>query len=402
MEPPERNHPRRRWVVLGLAWLSFFSIAMSWFVMPTLQPELLDRYDIDAAAFRLALTTPFLVGSFLAIPGGILADRIGLRRSTSAGLGVAAIGLLLRSQTADLVGLLVAMAAVGVGLGLVMPALPTLVSAWFPPEETGLATGIYTTGLIGGVAAGLGLAPYLPPWSGANLGMAAGIALVTVTFYLLVRDAPPGASPPRRPLLEGIGRALRSRSAWAAAIGVFCGTGGMVAIQGELPVGLELVHGISTTTGGQIAAVLTVTGILGSLTIPAVATRWSRRRSVLLAVASGFGLIAFPTWLSGNVPVLFVGSAVAGILAGGALPMLLEVPTWLPRVDDDPVDRAHVGGASGLLISAMNLGGFAGLPLIVGPVIESGGHTVGLAVAMVLFAGQGFVGLAIRFPVAEK
>ncbi len=52
---------------------------------------------------------------------------------------------------------------------LIMPNLPKLVNIWFPPGQTGLATGIYNTGLMGGLATGLVIAPYLPGWSRGNI-----------------------------------------------------------------------------------------------------------------------------------------------------------------------------------------------------------------------------------------
>lgn len=392
------SYPRKRWLILTVAWGSFFAIAMAWYVMPTLQPEILIIYDISAAEFRLALTIPFLVAAVLAIPGGMIADRLGIRRAASSGIAIAGIGFVLRSHTAGLWSLLFAMMLVGVGMGLTMPNLPKLVSVWFPPEEAGLATGIYSTGLLGGISTGLVIAPYLPGWSSGNLLLGGLVLLLTIVFFGVVRDAPLGTSRAKSPLSDGIKRAVRSRNAWLAAIGVFGGTAGMVAIQGELPVGLLSVHGIPTVTGGRIAAVISYSALVGSLTIPVIATKLGRRRTILFFISIGFGIVILPVWITGGVSVLYVGSALAGYMAGGALPILLEVPTWLPRIESDPVGQDHVGGASGLLIAMLNLGGFIGLPLLVGPVIEIQGYTLGFLVAVFLFAFQGFFGLGIGFP----
>lgn len=384
--------------MLGIAWGSFFAITAAWYVMPTLQPDLRELYGITASQFRLALTVPLLVAGALAIPGGVLADRFGVRRTTAIGIGIAGLGLLGRSRPGGFVALLLPMVLVGTGLGLIMPNLPKVVSVWFAPDETGLATGIYATGLLGGISTGLVVAPYLPGWTRGNLVLGGVVLLLMAAFYLAVPDLAPGEVVADGSPLEGLRRAVRSRNAWFAAFGVFGGSAGMVAIQGEFPAGLLAAYGISPVTGGQIASVITFSGLVGSLTIPAAATKLRRRRGMLVAVSVGFGVIELPVWLTGETTTLFVGSAVAGYLAGGALPMLLEVPTWLPRVEADPVEGHHVGGASGLLTSAMNLGGFVGLPLIVGPVIEGVGYTAGFAVAMVLFAFQGVAGLLLTFP----
>lgn len=397
----ETSYPSKRWLVLAIAWSSFFAIATAWYVMPTLQPDITEIYGISASEFRLALTIPFLIAALLAIPGGMIADRVGIRRAASVGIAIAGCGFLVRSYTAGLGSLLGAMMLVGVGLGLTMPNLPKLVSVWFPPEETGIATGIYSTGLLGGISTGLILAPWLPTWTTGNVLLGSLILLLAGVFFTVVRDAPPGTTRETSPLADGIKRAVRSRNTWLAAIGVFGGTAGMVAIQGELPVGLLTVYEIPTVTGGRIASVISYGALVGSLTIPTIATKLSRRRAILFGISTGFGVIMLPVWMIGEVHVLYIGSAAAGYMAGGALPILLEVPTWLSRIESDPINHEHVGGASGLLIAMMNLGGFIGLPLVVGPVIEVQGYTVGFLIAMILFAFQGIFGLGIEFPASS-
>ena len=392
------SYPRKRWAILGLAWAVFFSVAMAWYIMPTLQPDILELYGITGSQFQLALTVPFGVAALLCIPGGMLADRLGIRRAASLGMLISGIGFLLRSQTGGFTLLLGSMLLVGVGMGMVMPNLPKLVNVWFPPDETGLATGIYNTGLMGGISTGMVVAPFLPGWELGNLILGVIVIGFTAAFFLVVRDSPPGKELPPTALIEGLQMAVRSKNTWVAAFAVFAGLGGMVAIQGEFPVALFETYGIATATGGQIASLITYGGIVGSLTIPAIATKLDRRKAVLVTAAVGFGVVEFPVWLIGNTSLLFIGTAVAGYLAGGALPIIMEVPTWLPRVDSDPVEAQHVGGASGLMTAMMNLGGFISLPFIIGPVIEMQGYTIGFLAAMIIFSFQGILGVFFTFP----
>lgn len=394
----DEEFPRKRWAVLGIAWAVFFAMAMAWYIMPTLQPDILELYGIDATQFRLALTVPFGVAGVLAIPGGIIADRLGIRRAATLGMSVSGVGFLLRSQTGGFPVLMGSMLLVGVGLGLVMPNLPKLVSVWFPPDETGLATGIYNTGLMGGLSTGMIIAPFLPGWRTGNLILGGLVLVMTAGFFAIVRDAPPGKELPPAALLEGLQRAVKSKNAWVASFAVFAGLAGMVSIQGELPIGLLEVYGIPAATGGQIASLITYGGVLGSLTIPTIATKLDRRKTILVSVAIGFGVVEFPVWLTGNTSLLFVGTAIAGYLAGGALPIIMEVPTWLPRVASDPVEAQHVGGASGLMTAMMNIGGFIGLPFIIGPIIHSQGYTIGFLVAMIVFSFQGILGIFFTLP----
>ncbi len=389
-----------RWVILGIAWLSFFAVAMSWYIMPTLEHQLLDLYNISPAQYSAALTAPFLVAGLLSIGGGMLADRLGIRVAGAIGVVVAGIGIFGRSYVEpDFAYLMGPMMVVGVGLGFVMPNLPKLVSVWFPPDETGLATGIYNTGLMGGIATGLVIAPFLPDWSTANMVLGAAIILLGLVFFAVVRDAPLGKELPLASLVEGLGAAVRSKSVWATTLAVAVALAGMVSLQAALPAGLNAEYGLPMSTAGQIASLISYFGILGALTLPALADRLNLRRLFLVALPISFSVIMYLSWLSGeNTTVLWLGTAVAGYLAGGSLPLLMEVPAFLPRIEGDPVRWEHVGGAAGLIGSMLNIGGFAGFPFIVMPVIISSGYSAGLLLAAALFASQALFVLGIELP----
>lgn len=388
-----------RWAILGIAWFSFFSIAMAWYIMPILEHELIEMYKITPSQYSTALTFPFLIAGILSIGGGILADKLGIRKAASLGIIIAGCGILGRAHVGEFASLILSMMAVGVGMGLIMPNLPKLVSVWFPPEETGLATGIYNTGLMGGVSTGLIVAPVLPGWVSGNIILGLIIVIMGIIFFAIVRDTPPGKELPPLALLDGLKAAVKSKNAWAAAFATFLGTAGMISIQGSYPAALHKVYGLSMAYGGQVASMITYFAILGSITLPAIADRlrWKKLFFVLLVV--GFPAAFLITWVLGdNKIILWVGTIISGYLTGGSLPMLMEVPTFLPRLKDDPVQEQHVGGVSGLLTSLMNIGGFAGLPFLVMPVIMSYGYSQGFLVAGLIFAGQAIFGLMIAFP----
>lgn len=378
-----------RWIVLAGAWCSLFVLTMAWYVMPTLEHELLSLYGMSRAQYSTALTFPFLVAGLMGVAGGMAADRLGIRKAASLGVFLAGIGVITRGMVSSYPSLLLAMMFIGLGLGLLMPNLPKLVSLWFPSHETGLATGIYNTALMGGISTGLVIAPLLPGWSRGNLLLGAIVLTVGLLFFLVVKDAPPGKKLRSAPLLEGIGKALKSKSAWGASLAVGLALAGMVSFQGALPGGLHGIYHIPMSTGGGIASLISYAGILGSLTLPPMATRLNKRRAFMILLPIAFSIIMVCAWLFGNSPiVLWTGTALAGYLAGGSLPLIMEVITYLPRLKHDPVEHQHVGGASGMVVSFMNLGGFSGLPFIVMPVIMHFGYTWGFLVAAILFASQ--------------
>ncbi|MCK8817609.1 MFS transporter [Natroniella sulfidigena] len=391
--------PSYRWVILGIAWINFFVMAMAWYVMPTLEHELLELYQINSSQYSMALTIPFLVAGILAMAGGMLADRLGIRKAASLGIVISGVGIIARSQVGGFLSLLIPMMIVGAGMALIMPNLPKLVSIWFPPEETGLATGIYNTALMGGMSTGLVIAPFLPEWNIGNLILGIIIIILGIVFFLVVRDTPSGKELPPSSLMDGLKAAVKSKNIWSAAFAVFLGLAGMVSIQTSLPAALNRVYDLPMVTGGRVASLISYFGILGSLTFPAWANKLDQRRKFLVALVIGFPIVMFFTWLlAENTIILWIGTAIAGYIAGGSLPMFMEVPAFSPQIEDDPIQAQHVGGASGLLTSLMNIGGFIGLPFIVMPIISSFGYTVGFMVALLMFATQAVFALKITFP----
>jgi nitrate/nitrite transporter NarK len=388
-----------RWIVLAMAWFSFFVIAMAWYIMPTLEHELLKIYNISSAQYSTALTIPFLIAGLLSLLGGMLADNIGIKKTASLGSLIAGIGIVLRAGTGGFLSLLLPMMIVGVGMGLIMPNLPKIVSVWFPPEETGLATGIYNTGLMGGLSTGLVIAPFLPSWQLGNYILGSIVIISGILFYLIVKDSPPGKKLPPITILEGLQTALRSKNAWFASLAVMTALAGMVSFQGALPGGLNKVYGIPMSKGGQITSLITYLGILGSLTLPYFANKLKKRKLFIIVLPISFSIIMYLTWIFGSIIiVIWLGTALAGYLAGGALPLLMEVPTFLPRNKKDPVQEQHVGGVSGMLTSFMNIGGFIGLSFIVMPIIINFGYNWGFLVAAILFAIQALFASGIAYP----
>ncbi len=388
-----------RWLVLGISWLSYFFITMAWYLMPTLEYQLLNIYNINSAQYSTALTLPFLIAGILAIIGGILADLIGIKRTASMGIIIAGIGIFLRFNTGEFILLLFPMIILGIGVGLIMPNFPKLVSIWFPSEETGLATGIYNTGLMGGISTGLVVAPFLPGWSSGNIIMGIIIILLGIVFFIFVKDAPSHEVISSSSLLEGVNTAVRSKSTRLATLAIFMAMAGMVAFQGALPGGLHKIYGIPMATAGQIASLISYLGIPGSLTLPLIANKLNKRRLFLILLPISFSILMFLTWILGNnTIILWIGTGVAGYLAGGALPLIMEVPTFLPRIENDPVNIQHLGGVSGILTSMMNIGGFLGLPFIVMPIIVNYGYTKGFLMAAILFSLQSLFAMGIQFP----
>ncbi len=408
------EYPSYRWVILLLSWLAIFSMPVGWYFMPGLQGAVIQLYGIASGTLYLTIfTSPFLLAAIVALPGGMLADNLGIKRAASLGILVSAIAYLIRGfWISGPMSLLFAMSLAGVGFGLLFPNLPKLVGVWFPPNQSGLATGVYNTGMMAGFSTGMLLGPPLnsmlgggtlaQSWPLMNYGLGALMVLLTIIFYVAVQDTPPGKELPPTPLIEGVQKALHSRSAWGAAIAVFLSMGGMFSFQSQMPTALNTVYGISMATGATIASVVTWAGIVGALILPSIADRVGRRKPFQIIYPVMTGLTLFLTWYFAQYTVvLWIGVAIGGLFGGGTLPMFMSVPPMLPQVKGDPVEPQHIGGASGLLIAFMTLGGFLVLPYLIFPLISSIGWLGGYTMAFVVFAAGALMAFVIVEPSPE-
>jgi EmrB/QacA subfamily drug resistance transporter len=141
---------------LGLvgALLSYATMFGTLFIVPFFLARAL---DIGPGAAGLQLTALPVALGLTAPLAGYLADRFGLRRLTTAGMTVAAFGLLVLVVGRDALALrVIALALVGAGLGAFTPANNAAIMGAAPLERSGSAGGVIN--LTRGLGTSLGVA----------------------------------------------------------------------------------------------------------------------------------------------------------------------------------------------------------------------------------------------------
>jgi predicted MFS family arabinose efflux permease len=188
----------RRPLAAANAAVALSNLAMYAVLLAT--PVLLSaRTGWTSADIGLALTA-LSAGLFVCSPiGGRLADRLGRRWPTFAGLGLATLGLLplaLAGARISTLGLLFSLALAGAGLGLSAPGLQTAAVEAVAPREAGVAAGLFSTSrYLGSIVAAAALAR-LAGGAGDATGFAAvcllalGAALLSTLASLALPDRP--------------------------------------------------------------------------------------------------------------------------------------------------------------------------------------------------------------------
>lgn len=208
------GHPRRRLVLAVL--------------VIALQAVVLDTSVLNVALKSIAAPAPAGLGATqsalewavnayvlclagLLFTGGLVADRLGRKRTLVTGLALFGVASVLCAYAPSPGALIAARAALGVGAAAVMPSTLAIIAEVFPRREQGSAIGIWTGSVGLAIAAGptLGGALLDRFWWGSVFLVNVPIVLITLTAAVLVvpesRDPAPGRLDPVGVLLLLVG-----------------------------------------------------------------------------------------------------------------------------------------------------------------------------------------------------
>jgi len=268
-----------------------------------------ETYGVPLAAVGLLTTALFVTHFVSQIPGGRLVDRAGARR---AGLG--ALGVVLAGNALALAGpwfplALAARLVIGLGTGVGFVAGSDYVR-WATASPT--AQGLFGGAGVGGGGAALAIVPLLSGWRAPY----ASAVVVAAVLGLVLATAPADERQARAEQKAGRASVVRDRRLYPLAV-LHTASFSLTVIAGNWVVDLLDDHGYSRRLAGAVGALIL---LLGLPTRPfggwIVRARPDGVRAALagsiVAGAAGLALLALPLPL----PVLILGSAVAGLAAG--------------------------------------------------------------------------------------
>jgi NNP family nitrate/nitrite transporter-like MFS transporter len=386
------------------AFLYFDVSFMVWMLLGALAPFLVADFNLTPAQKGLMVAVPLLGGAVLRLVLGLMADRLGARRSGLIGLSLTALPLLLGWLWADsfpavlLVGLLLGVA--GASFAVALP----LASRWYPPQYQGLALGIAGAGNSGTVLAtffGPRLAVALGSWH-AVFGLALIPLLATLTvFVLFAKDSPNQPAP--RPLAD-YARVLWRADTWWFCLFYAVTFGGFVGLASFLPLYFSDAggYGLDAVAAGNFASLCVVAG---SFLRPVGGYLADRFGGVRLLTGLYLG-VALALWGVSTMPALEVGTCLMflgmGMLGMGNGAVFQLVPQRFGK---------EIGVLTGIVGAAGGAGGFF-LPTLLGALkgmhgSYQGGFVLfalaGLGCAgCVAYVGRVWEGTAVPAPLAES
>lgn len=244
------------------AFLYFDLAFMVWVLLGPLAPEIAKDIGLSPAQKGLMVATPTLAGAVLRLLVGLLADRIGPKRTGVIGQLIVIAGLLTAWQLGvhSFAGTLALGGVLGFAGASFAVALP-LASRWYPPEHQGKAMGIAGMGNSGTVLAAL-FAPMLAKTFGWNavLGLACiPLAIVLVVYTILAKDAPNQPAP--KPLAAHL-TPLKTADAWWFMLFYGVTFGGFSGLASSLTIYFTDQFALSTVMAGYCTAACVFAGSL--------------------------------------------------------------------------------------------------------------------------------------------
>ena len=376
---------RYRWVMLALAWATYFCFGLVSFSLAPLATPIMAELKLTYTQFGIAAGAWPLIYIASSYPVGIIIDRLGLKKSLSVGILVVALSAIMRSYAIDFTSLFASVAVFGVGAPIISIGLPKLIASWFFGRERGTASGIYFTGVSMGTAFSLGatnilILPLLGSWRNVLLFYGI-IPIIVVLLWIKFAKSSTGLDIETTIFKENIWKSifglLRYRNIWSI---VLIGTTSFMVIHSLnnwLPKILE-TQNLAPTLAGILAASFSIFRIFGSLGIPRMSYIWSSRKTAVAIMLSitAVSIVILPL---GNEYLVLLCIASIGIFIGALSPLLLTI-----LMDTREVGVKKMGAAGGLYFSFGEVGGVLG-PVIVGLFRDlTGNFSTGLTILAII------------------
>jgi NNP family nitrate/nitrite transporter-like MFS transporter len=356
----------RNWYLLALAAVTHtFAAGIPVSSMPVLFEEI--SLDLDLGLVQIGAVWGMIgiAGVFVALLGGVLGDRFGVR--LVLGLGCVLVGVLgaARGLSVGFISLTVSMFAFGLIRAIIPINVHKAVSLLFRGRNLGMANGVVSMGMgiglmLGPLLSATLLSPLLGSWRQVLFLYGAVAVIVAVLWLLFGRMPQAGSGVTVRtaavPMRTAISRLLRIKTLWLLGITLMLRSGCVLGMVGYLPLYLRERGWAVAEADGTLVGFFAVS-TLAVIPISILSDRIGSRKSLLFAaLVSGtfaVGLIPVATGTAVWVLVLTVGLFMDGFMA--------VILTFVQEIRE--IGPEYTGMALGLVFTFSQLGTFLSPPI---------------------------------------
>src|SRR5438477_29960 len=210
-----------RWVALALIFVTRTSMGFQFQSIGSLAPLVVADLGLSYAQLGTLIGLYLLPGVVLALPGGLIGQRVGDRRAVVASLALMVVGGLLTAWSDSFAGAAAGRLVSGGGSVLMNILLIKITADWFAGREMATAMAVILTAWpvgLGLATATLGSVATATSWRTAMVVAAVSAALGLIIMAVVFREASVRAAPGARAALDrrDLGLAITSGVAWGA------------------------------------------------------------------------------------------------------------------------------------------------------------------------------------------
>lgn len=384
------------WVILGCACLLAFAMIAPMFCVPPIEHILKEELQLTHTQTSLLFSAPIIMIVALAIPAGLVADRIGVRKAAGIGAILIVVGTVLRGTATSASALLAFTFIYGVGLGWSFPNLPKLISTRVPREKVGFATGIYSVGIPIGAALALAITmpivfPITNSYQGVFFFWSIPPIAAAALWWILVRE-PSGKK--SQDIVVGevsrvaLGRIMKHKDLWILSITLLLHVFFVYSWAGWSPA-LMMLKGATPELAGIITSTTVWAGIPAFILMPRLADKLGLRKPFIWIPSV---IMAVMAWAAINVPLQMSWPLMilVGISDGAKFTTIMSVIV-------ETTSKEEVGLTSGFVLSIGYVGGIIG-PLVGGRILDLTGN---LDPSLLILVAVSVVAAGIVFKLPE-
>jgi len=360
-----KHNPNYRWYILAVTMISYgFVTGAARLCMPVLFKEISNDIGLTVTQVGTIWGMDPLAGIFIGLPGGLLADRFGVRRTAAVVCILAGVFGALRGISVNFISMAVIMFLFGLMAAATPSVIPKVTAEWFGGRQLGLANALLNIAWgIGAMAATMfsatTLSPLLGSWRWVLLFY--GVPCVILGLLWLTTREPDASELPdtvavKVPFKEALSRVTRMKEVWLIGCMTTFLWGASMGLIGYLPLYLRNIGWTPESADSVITVFMGVTAI-GVIPMVLLSDKIKSRKIVIfisiVSVVVTVGLI--PRVGTAGIWVLVIA---CGFLRSGASALINVIIFEIKGVGS-----TYGGTATGLANTISMVGAFLGPPL---------------------------------------
>jgi MFS family permease len=355
-----------RWYILALAMMAYFFVAgVSRMCMPVLFKEISADLGLSLVEVGTIWGMDPLAGVFMALPGGLLADRFGVKRTLVVVCILSGIFGALRGLTFDFPSMAASMFLFGIVAATTPIVVPKTTAVWFSGRRLGLANAllnmIWPVGaMTAAMLSATVLSPLLGGWRNVLFLYGGPCVIVGLLWLVSGREPERGELSARIenavPFRRSLSWVLRIKDVWIIGFIAFTFWGSSMGLIGYLPLYLREI-GWAPVIADSAITVLSGISCVGAVPVVLLSERFGSRKGMLflsiIIMTVTYGLLP-----AVDGPGVFVLLIVNGLMRTGAFALFNII-----IFEMEGVGSTYGGTAVGLANTFGMFGAFFSPPL---------------------------------------